>query len=205
MVARGSHHGRSHATADQPGNDQQEDTMTRFTLDEGKAAEWIAANIAQSEQFYGDCSSRAPELEITADYSPATDFESGSDTVELVGSARDAGIIAGPGELLFDFLADSEGVGYAWLLYLGEPGHTLKLSSGYESLHHLGDGSESKGADAAMAVLREAVSTGNRLLDDLDAYVTSVRGPDEATEDDLTAAEVWSDYGRSSQRFRPVG
>lgn len=147
--------------------------MSRFTLDEAKAREGIAEAMTNWQT-----NDHPDHPAIDPDYSPATDYDSGSETANLVHEARGAGILAGPGQLYFDFQSDeNDGAGYTWLLYVdGIPGHSLKLASDYAEIRHLGDGPNVSGANAAMAVLREARDAGNRLLDDLSAYVTQEAG-----------------------------
>lgn len=152
--------------------------MGRFTLDEEKAAGWIAAGMDNFET-----GAESGRLEINPNYWPTR--EDGGDTYALVSEAMTDGILAGPGELHFDYQTDGDGDGYTWLLYVdGAPGHPLKLASKYERMGFLGAGDDVSGADAALAVLREAAAAGNRLLDDLAAYVAQESGDDGRQEGD---------------------
>ena len=67
-----------------------------------------------------------------------------------------------PGYVYYDHHAAS-GDCYVWLVRAG----ALQLSTFCEKLQHLGS---ELGAAAALSVLRQAVSTANGLLDDLDLY-----------------------------------
>jgi hypothetical protein len=139
--------------------------QARFVLDEAKAAEWLAAQIAETERYRGGETSEVPMLELDGGYSPRDDYE-GYNTAELVWTAREAELITGPGEVYYDHSASEGECGYVWLVHLGG----LKLSTFYEKLRHLGAGGD-PGAPAALGVLREAVDAANGVLDDLDRYV----------------------------------
>lgn len=141
----------------------------RFTLDEEKAARWLGEQMAAYEAWLGGAT--LPDLTVDSGYSPASDDE-GSDTGALVSAACDAGLLAGPGEIAWDYTADSDGCGFSWLVYLEGPGN-VRLTSGYEEMRYLGDSGADPGVPAALAVLREAVSAANGLLDGLDAYIAA--------------------------------
>lgn len=132
-------------------------TVTRFALDEDAARAWLASD---DEPGYGE------------DFSPARDDDDGNSTYLLVTGAFEAGIITDTGRpgddargnpsLSWEFIADGDGDGYRWLLYT-ENTHEPILASWHESMGHLGDGYETTGTEAALAVLREAAEAGNRL------------------------------------------
>jgi len=149
----------------------------RFTLDETKAAEWIGKCVALCEDYSAGAPATAVGLidSVSTDYDQR-DYDSHSATGELVSAAHGAGVITGPGEILWDFLADDSGdVGYRWLVDLGNPALAsgLRLADLYEDLRHLGDRDAEDGATAALSVLREAVRAGNDMLGQLDAYVAA--------------------------------
>jgi hypothetical protein len=150
--------------------------MEQFTLDETKAAEWLAASIAQYESGSDPAAYEAESLaDIGESYEPRDVDECGS-TEEMIANARYAGVITGPGEIEWDFSCNRDGeAGYKWLLYLGDfdAGTRLVLASYYEELRHLGE-PDTDGAEAALSVLREAVSAGNELLASLGHYVASL-------------------------------
>jgi len=148
--------------------------MQEFTLDEKRAAAWLARAVAQFEPRSAGETSQAPELELSASYDPHED-DGGATTYDIVAGAKASGLITGPGEIAFDYDDDSEGeIGYTWLVYLDGPG-SLKLFTYYSKIRHLGGQEPGRGADAALAVLREAVSAGNQLLADLDGHIASRR------------------------------
>ena len=144
--------------------------MTRFTLDEDKAREMIAQLLYGYE---GEIAAQYTHLcEIADEYDPRQQFEGGSDTFNLVADARDAGVITGPGEVDYDHCDSGDGeIGYVWIVR--PKGTPLKLTSIYESIGRAGDPDAAPGAEAALAMLREAVGQANLILDDLDAYVAS--------------------------------
>lgn len=165
----------------------------RFALDEGRAREWLA--------------STSP---VGPEWSPVHDDEGGT-IAGLVMDAQSDGILIQPrgdGALLheaaYDFAADDDGGGYRWLVYL--PGGMTLASAFAGAPSYAGglplsaDGGTTTvtGADAALEVLREAASSANSLLDDLDRYVASlplaVRAPEVAeladVLDSFTAAEI---------------
>jgi hypothetical protein len=137
----------------------------RFVLDEARAAEWLAAEIAETERYHGGETSEVPRLELGPGYSPRDDYE-GYNTADLVRAAWEAELITGPGEVYYDHCASEGECGYVWLVHHGG----LKLSTFYEKLKHLGADSD-PGAPAALSVLREAVIAANGVLDDLDRYI----------------------------------
>jgi hypothetical protein len=146
-------------------------TAARFTLDETRVAEWLAAQMAQYERWEAGKATEAPELEIGPGFNPRDDWASdGHDVQSVLYFAHVNGIITGPGSVEFDYVNDGD-AGYTWLVYLDGPG-SLKLSTYYSPLRNLGDGSE-PGAPAALGVLREAVEAANGVLDDLAAYIAA--------------------------------
>jgi len=154
--------------------------MPRFTLDEDAAAALIAAVIAYHEDpdahpFDNEFS---PEMPWIGDGTYTVESEAihtGSDTTMLVEAMLNAGIIADAEHpacpaLSFNFEPfDGTRSGYRWTLYLGD-GIGLDVNDGFNDFLNLGQDSELKGADLAMAVLREAVAAGNRIVDALDRY-----------------------------------
>ena len=136
--------------------------MERFELDETKAAAWLAAPSASlpPEQ----------ESEITEDYDP---LEGGSDwnTQNMISAAGHAGVITGPGALLWDAVADTSDPGYAWLVYLDGP-QGPQLTSGWQDARHIA-GRGMTGAEAALEVLREGVREANHMLSDLETWIAA--------------------------------
>lgn len=146
----------------------------RFTLIEREAPAWIAAN------GYPDS------------YSPAKDDDEGDVTFEIVNDALDAGIITdtldsdGDG-LAFEYVPDGDGGGYRWILHHDKAANFVTCSRLYQ-MSQIGDGYDSKGDDATMAVLREAVREGNALARRLAEYVAAL--PLEVRAPELS--EVWA-------------
>lgn len=144
----------------------------RFELDEAKAAELLAAQVAQYERWEASRTTEPAELEIGGGYDPRDCYvDAGCDTTAVVTFAWDHGLITGPGVIDFDYY-DGDDAGYAWIISLDGPSR-LQLSGGFGETRYLGDGS--KGTEGALAVLREAVDTANEVLGNLDAYAASVR------------------------------
>ena len=141
----------------------------RFALDESKAAEWLAADVAKYEAYEAGESSDPAEVEIGPDYDPQEQYD-GHDTQSILYYARANGCVTGPGSVEFDYVDDGD-AGYTWLVYLDGPGD-LKLSTYYAKMKHLGEGC-GKGAPGALGVLRQAVRAANGLLDDLAAYIAA--------------------------------
>ena len=150
-------------------------TAARFTLDEDKARAWLGHAIAAYEATEGEALPESHLPEIGADYTPRDD-ETGGATAVLVSLAQAAGVLAGPGEILWDFSSDCDGPGYTWLLDLGGTGDYLRLADAHEELRHLGDRETAPGTDAALAVLRDAAAAGNSLMDRLDRHVAGKAG-----------------------------
>jgi hypothetical protein len=149
----------------------REDVSTRFELDETKAAEYLAAQVAQFECWEATRGSNPAELEIGSEYDPRDYMDEGFDTSSVVTCAWEAGLLTGPGIIDFDYYR-TEDAGYAWMVTLDGPWR-LQLSGGFNETRYLGDGS--KGAAGALAVLREAVDAANEMLGNLDGYAVSVR------------------------------
>lgn len=149
--------------------------MEQFTLDETKAAEWLAASIAQHDSGDDPAAYAADSLaDIGEGYEPRDMDECGS-TEEMIANAQHAGVITGPGGIEWDFSLNRDGeAGYTWQLYLGDydEGTRVILASYYEEVRHLGE-PDTSGAEAALSVLHEAVSTCNELLAHLDRYIAS--------------------------------
>jgi hypothetical protein len=101
-----------------------------------------------------------------------------SAVTSLLERAQTDGILTLPAsvEALFYDYADSEdGGGFRWLVYVKAPEArngmgSLRLASVYHEARGYGH-RESRGADAALDVLRQAVRDANGVLDDLAAYV----------------------------------
>lgn len=147
--------------------------MERFTLDEDKAAGWLAQIIAQNDPEQGkEWDDSLPEL--TEDWRPVDDYSDGWTVSNLLSAARHAGLIEGPegGAPEYDHSSDTEEAGYRWLVFLTLPSPGIILAGSFGKLRHLGD-SRAQGAEAALSVLREAVTTANLLMDELDAFIAA--------------------------------
>jgi hypothetical protein len=147
-------------------------TTQRFTLDEAKAQEWLQRAVAAYERtLYGDDPVTGEILpEITEDWQPG-DCDSDIDICNLVRDAILAGIITRPanGEIDFEYIHDPDEDWYRFLVGFW-PG--LAVASPVTEMRKLADPCVT-GADAALAILREAVTTANGVLDGLDEYVAS--------------------------------
>lgn len=155
--------------------------MSRFTLDEDKAREWIARVIDANEGL----APTGPGLPdgILSTYGFGVDSDYGSETSDLVLAAFAAGILADTGQpedqkLFFDFVPhDGEECGYHWALYLDGTGG-LAVRSLFSPMRRLGDssGQDLGGAELAVAVLREAAEAGNQIAAGVAAYVAQEAG-----------------------------
>lgn len=154
--------------------------MSRFTLDENKAREWIAAGIAIT---YGRADHNPTLPGIGEWYGAELSDGMASLTWELVARALAAGIIADaeqPAEAALSFDAvpyDGETTGYHWALELPGTGG-LTVRSAFTEMGYLGDssGQQLRGAPMGLAVLREAVEAGNQIADGIAAYVAKEAG-----------------------------
>lgn len=156
--------------------------MSRFTLDEDKARDWIGRVIDANEGL----AEGGPGLPdgILSDYGFGVDVDYGSETWELVAGAFRAGILAdaagredGPA-LSFDFVPwDGETAGYHWTLDLAGAGG-LVARTAFTEMRYLGDstGQDLGGAELALAVLQEAAEAGNQIAAGLAAYVEQEAG-----------------------------
>jgi hypothetical protein len=144
------------------------DLTARFTLDVDKTREWIA-NLIDPD---ADLADAAAEVDL------AEDWHSGSAGAEwtaerLVQAAMDDGVIGCPAEMevYFDYDDREDGGYYRFLVDIGADVATMvRLATlGYE-VRKLGD-TAAKGADAALAVLSEAVVSANGALDNLSALI----------------------------------
>lgn len=153
----------------------------RFTLDEERAAGWIARAVAQSSAgpMDGEDGYDRDLPAISAGWRPWHD--DGSATSDLLSLAQAAGIVTGPPEAAIDYeqITDQDGSGYRWLVYLGDEAARLILADAFSD-----SWAEDAGAEAALAILRDAVIAGNELLADLDRYMGAVTRP-------APPAEVW--------------
>lgn len=123
-----------------------------FTLDESKAAELVERALNNTDD---------PGLpEISPSWDPAED----DGTVQsLITAAQDAGAIAGPG--IIDFYRtpeDGQSPGYEWQVRAAAPdGSEIRFTANGGELLYLGAGS--RGAPAALAVIREAAEEANAI------------------------------------------
>jgi hypothetical protein len=149
--------------------------MEGFTLDEGKAREWLTANVAQHERWIGGEDADAPAVDIGEDWQTTDDSEC-PHVPNLLDEALFAGVITQPDGASLAFDADCRlgDPGYQWLVLLGEQEDSFMLAGSHDDVRYLGD-AEAHGVEAALSVLREGVSEGNALLASLDRYVASRR------------------------------
>jgi hypothetical protein len=153
----------------------------RFALDEDKARDWVPKCVALCEEGTRPDPGVTVAETLGENYDPRSYDDHGT-TGELLSAAHAAAVVTGPGEILWDFLADDSGdVGYRWMVDVTDPA-TLRLADLYEDLRHLGDPEAADTTEAALSVLREAVQAGNSLLAKLDAYcaahaVDRIRNP----------------------------
>jgi hypothetical protein len=135
----------------------------RFRLDEAKAR----ALIARAEQRYEDEEDGGPPeyevLRLPPDWEPRQRDE--TDAVnDLVYAAGVCGAIEGPQgtRLDFQFMDDSDGGAYQWWVLLEHA--NVRLVSPSEEYCRVG-APDVKGAEAAMAILKESVEQANYVLD----------------------------------------
>ena len=146
----------------------------RFTLDEARARTWLRHAVAACmADLYGDEPPAdlgprpAGELpEIGSDWNPVSPGEE-DEVFQLVRRAVDSGIIGKPAgdiDLDFEYVADSDGGYYYFLVRLG---WKLKLATHAYEMRKLGRPAAT-GIEAALAILDEAVTSANSVLDALD-------------------------------------
>lgn len=137
----------------------------KFVLDEDKARTWLKRlqdQVTESEAY---------DILIADDWEPRW-MESDDTTVyRLVSEAQEAGVIVSEAnyELNYVFADDSDGGMYFFTVDIWDG--SLRLASQYQELRRLGD-PETKGIDAAVSILNEAVSFANEMLRNLAKYVT---------------------------------
>jgi hypothetical protein len=143
--------------------------VPRFILNEDRA-----------RSLLGDPSAAAPRNMTTAADSPpriTADYNTCDSTAGAIRSlillAHNTGLITGPGEIGFDYVDDENGTGYSWMVTLGNPTRPLQLISLYTDISHLGSPA-ARGLDAALAVLAEAATTANDILDTLGLYTATL-------------------------------
>jgi hypothetical protein len=142
----------------------------RFTLDEARAAEWIARSVTQTDDgpMEGEDGYDRELPEISPGWRPWQD--DGCATSDLLSLAHYAGIITGPpgAAVEYEQITDQDGGGYRWLVFLGDEGTRLILADAFSDCW-----TQAADAEAALELLRDAVTVGNELLADLDRYTTS--------------------------------
>ena len=135
----------------------------RFSLNEAKAR----ALIERALQRYEDDEDGGPPyyevLRLPPDWQPRRRDEV-STTEDLVYAAGVCGAIgsAAGTELDFQFMDDSDGGAYQWRVLLCEP--DLRLVSHTEEYRKVG-APDTRGAEAALEILREGVEQANYVLD----------------------------------------
>lgn len=148
--------------------------MTRFTLNEREASEWLTRVVVANE--LGECD---PDPPTDAGVPPVTmtwrprDVGEEDGTFLLVRGAQETGVLHGPpgADLDFEYIDDGDDGYYRYILRLNEP-RPLVIASHPEEMRHLGD-PDAAGINAAMAILAEAQDIANRLLNELAAYIAA--------------------------------
>ena len=154
----------------------------RFTLDEARARTWLRHAVAACmTDLYGDEPPAdlgprpAGELpEIGNDWNPVSPGEE-DEVFQLVRRAVDSNIIGKPAgdiDLDFEYVADSDGGYYYFLVRLG---WKLKLATHAYEMRKLGRPAAT-GIEAALAILDEAVTSANSVLDALDEKTAAQGG-----------------------------
>jgi hypothetical protein len=159
-------------------------TAARFTLDEDAARAWLADGVEADGDFlaHQDADNTLPEID--AEWMPLLDNT--DEITVLIGAALGHGIITHPPGVGVGLDDDSGGDGYRWLVYLYHGiEQRLILASPFVSQSQVGNAT-ARGAEAGLAVLREAVASANECLDDLDAY-TAARA---AEPDDVACGQA---------------
>jgi hypothetical protein len=102
----------------------QPGSPARFTLDEMRAAEWIARSVKQADDgsTEGEDGYDGGLPTIGTGWRPWQD--DGCATSDLLFLAQAAGIITGPPgtALEYEQVSDQDGGGYRWLVFLGDEG-----------------------------------------------------------------------------------
>jgi hypothetical protein len=116
---------------------------------------------------------------ISAGWRPWQD--DGSATSDLLSLAQARGLITGsPGAAIdYEQITDQDGSGYRWLVFLGDEGPRLILADAFSD-----SWPRAEEAEAALAMLGDAVTAGSGLLADLDRYADIAARP-------APSAEVW--------------
>lgn len=152
----------------------------RFTLDEERAATWLARAIrlADGGSAIGGRDHEDSLPGISADWRPGDDGNSWT-VSELLRTARAAGIITGPAgwHLAYEYAIDVDGDGYRWLLISDDEDRPVILADAFNDTFPDGIG-----AEAALNLLREAETAGTELLSDLGRCAAARRS---------LPAEVW--------------
>jgi hypothetical protein len=152
------------------------DLTQRFTLDETRAAAWLARAVtAHDADLRGDTGTPPPgeELpEITTGWEPRAYGEENT-VYLLIRLAADAGVITAPDDMELDFRYSGDDDGGFYCFHVGL-GSSVALASYSQEMRKLGDG-DALGTDAAMSILREAVETANYTLDGLAELIAGLR------------------------------
>lgn len=139
----------------------------RFTLDKDAAAKWLRQAVKQ----YGEPDPGQDFPEIDNHWNPVEPDEE-TEVFQLVRRAVDQGIISKPDQdtdLDFEYVEDGDGGYYHFMVYIG---YRLKLAGHSYEMRKLGE-RDAIGVPAALAILEEAVTEANFVLNNLDEYVTS--------------------------------
>jgi hypothetical protein len=144
----------------------------RFTLDEARARTWLRHAVAacmadlDGDEPPADLGPRpAGELpEIGSDWNPVSPGQE-DEVYQLVRRAVDSGIIGKPAkgiDLDFEYVDDTDGGYYYFLVRLS---WKLKLATHAYEMRKLGE-PDATGIEAALAILNEAVTSANSVLDE---------------------------------------
>ncbi len=147
-----------------------------FKLEEEPARTWLAHVIAAHTTRGTPPGTGAHRPPIGADWNPVEAGEEGA-VYLLVRGAQEAGVlIAPPGaEIDFEYSDDSDGGCYRFVLAVSAPA-PLTLASYAQEMRKLGD-RDATGAEAAMAILREAERAANQILRQLTEFIAATAAP----------------------------
>lgn len=147
-------------------------TTQGFRVNEPAARSLIARALRRYAGQLDPDVARDETLDLPPAWSPVED-DSPSAVMDLVYAAQVCGAIQAPvypeertASIDFDCLVDGEGVkdAYQWAVRLPPLMHRVVLASPPEEYRHLGLSFTKGAARQALAILREAVETGNALL-----------------------------------------
>jgi hypothetical protein len=148
-----------------------------FVFDEAKARAWLDRGIQQyNEGRYDDADDFRQLPDVQADW--RADYQEPGDIAALVHKAVHAGVIELPVRAYGDgigMIFEHDRAGTLAYRYIAEVASSVRLSlvSYAKAFVNIGEPC-TVGADAALAVLAEAVEAVNNLLADLDQHIAAV-------------------------------